>query len=147
MGFIPGKNVRLFVDVSAGGSGTFKSIHHETTVGMSLGSETVDITTKDTAAFQSAIKTGTNLTLNCTAKTADDGDANVLSYQEIFVLGLETNSDSGKGIRKFKMSGSDIVVEFDGFIESVDSDFDAEDVGEYSFSIKVVTKPVVSNPS
>lgn len=147
MGFTPGKDVRLFVDTSAGGSGTFKAIHHETTVGMSLGSETVDITTKDTAAFQSAIKTGTNLTLNCTAKVADDGDANVLTYEEIFVLGLETNSDSGKGIRKFKMQGSDFSVTFDGFIESVDSDFDAEDVGEYSFSIKVVTKPVLVGPS
>jgi hypothetical protein len=147
MGFISGKNVRLYIDTSSNNTPVWKVAHHETTVGMSLGSETVDITTKDTADFQAAIKTGINVTLSCTAKMSDNPGANDLTYSDVLAMALETNADANNGIRKFKMAGSkagEPVVEFTGFVESIDNTNAAEDVGEYTFSIRVVSKPLIS---
>lgn len=147
MAFISGKNVRLYIDTSSNNTPVWKKAHHETTVGMSLGSETVDITTKDTADFQAAIKTGVSVTLSCTAKMATGQGPDELTYADILAMGLETNADSNNGIRKFKMAGSKVgepIVEFTGFVESVDNTDAAEDVGEYTFSIRVVSKPEIS---
>lgn len=145
--FVSGKSVRLSIDTSTTAVEAFKTLYHETTASLSGTSETEDVTTKDTDAFSSAIKTATSLTLSLTAKVAKDIPVSSLTYDDLFEFFLETNDSANNGIRKFKLAGTnpgDPVTTFSGFIESIDSDFDAETTSEFSFGIKVTTKPVVT---
>lgn len=147
MGFVSGKGVRLYIDTSASSTPAWKTAHHETVVTLSVGSETTDITTKDTGDFAAAIKTAANVTLNCTSKVSDNPGPTELTYIDILAMALETNAAANQGIRKFKMEGSkagEPSVAFTGFVETHEGTFDVEDVGEYSFGIRVVTAPVLS---
>lgn len=148
MGFVSGKGVRLFIDTSSGGGApVWKTAHHETVVSMSVGSETTDVTTKDTSDFAAAIKTAATVTLNCTSKVADDASSTELNYVDILKMALETNADTGRGIRKCKMEGSkagEPSVTFEAFVETQEGTFDVAEVGEYTFGLRVVTKPVVT---
>ena len=144
---VSGKGVRLSIDTSATETPAWKTTRHEVTVGLNMGSEAEDVTTKDTSDLAAAVKTAVNFTLSCTAKVSDEPGANELTFDDILTIGMQTNAHSTKGIRKMKMAGTKVgepVLTFEGFIESFDSTFAVEETGEYTFGIRVTSVPTIS---
>lgn len=144
---VSGKGVRLSINTSTTETPAWKTARHEVTVGLNMGSETEDVTTKDTSDLATAIKTAVNFSLTCTAKVSDDPGENELTFDDILTIAMQTNAHATKGIRNIKMAGTkpgEPVLEFDGFIESFDGTFAVEESGEYTFGIRVTTTPEIS---
>ena len=142
-----GQKYRLSIDSTPEAAATYVNFQNEVTVNLSLSADKVEATNKDTGKHKKYIKTLLDSTITCTAQEDHAPTGTNLSYADVFALWTNNHSDTYKGVRKVKISTTDVggsEITFEGFIESISTPFENNGLVTYDFTIQIVTLPVLA---
>jgi predicted secreted protein len=133
---------RFAQDTTPATTATFAQYANEVGCSLSIGSSSIAIADKDQGDWENSIKGRLNGSLSLTINENLAPTGTDLNLTDATTLMLTTNSEAlYGGVRRFQIEtakSGGTVITFSGFFESVDVNFQDQDLINYTISLKIV---------